>query len=64
MALLQESEERRTLALSAGDMGAWDLDVQTGKYGWDEGNTGLFGVDPDSFVPTCMRQYTRDASSR
>jgi len=51
-ARLRESEERRTLALSAGNMGSWDLDTRTGRYAWDEGQYRIYGVDPTSFVPT------------
>ena len=49
---LRQSEERRSLALSAGDMGSWDLDVETGRYAWDEGQYRIFGVEPGLFVPT------------
>jgi two-component sensor histidine kinase/DNA-binding response OmpR family regulator len=48
---LRQSEERRSLALSAGDMGSWDLEVETGRYAWDEGQHRIFGVEPGLFVP-------------
>src|SRR5215831_5786508 len=46
-ARLIKSEQRRTLALAAGQMGSWDLDVVTGECAWDEGQRRIFGVDPD-----------------
>jgi PAS domain S-box-containing protein len=49
---LRQSEERRSLALSAGDMGSWELDVTTGRFHWDEGQFRLFGVTPGEFEPT------------
>jgi PAS domain S-box-containing protein len=50
--LLRESERRRSLAMSAGRMGAWDWDPATNHYEWDPGLYAIFGVDPKSFVPT------------
>ena len=50
--LLRESEQRRSLAMSAGRMGAWDWDLSTGRYEWDPGLYAIFGVDPASFVPS------------
>ncbi|MDC7786315.1 HWE histidine kinase domain-containing protein [Rhodoplanes sp. TEM] len=49
---LRESERRRSVALAAGQMGAWDWDVRTGDCVWDPGQYRIFGVDPDSFRPT------------
>ena len=49
---LRQAEGSRSLALSAGDMGSWDLDVETGRYIWDEGQHRIFGVEPGGFVPT------------
>src|SRR5216110_207399 len=34
---LLESEQRRSLALSAGSMGSWDWDLSTNHIIWDEG---------------------------
>src|SRR5213082_3127530 len=36
-ARLRESEERRSLALEAGQMGSWDWDVVGGDCRWDKG---------------------------
>ena len=44
---LQQSEERRNLALAAGKMGSWDWDLVRGDCAWDEGQRRIFGVDPD-----------------
>ena len=49
---LRASEERRSIALSAGDMGSWEVDLATGNIDWDEGPYRIFGVDPASFQPT------------
>jgi PAS domain S-box-containing protein len=48
-ARLLESERRRSLALAAGQMGSWDLDVVNGDWSWDEGQYRIFGVDPATF---------------
>ncbi len=46
---LRQSEQRRTLALGAGQMGSWDWDLVKGDWMWDEGHCRIFGVDPASF---------------
>ena len=51
-AQLRESEERRSLALMAGQMGSWELDFETGKHSWDAGQYRIFGVDPKTFAVT------------
>jgi PAS domain S-box-containing protein len=51
-ARLVESEQRRSLAISAGRMGSWDWDWVNGDWMWDEGQFRIFGVDPQSFVVT------------
>jgi len=48
-AQLLESERRRSLALTAGSMGSWDLDPISGEYTWDEGQYRLYGVDRKAF---------------
>jgi PAS domain S-box-containing protein len=52
---LRRSEERRSIALSAGDMGSWEVDLITGGIEWDEGPYRIFGVDPVTFQPTIER---------
>jgi two-component sensor histidine kinase/DNA-binding response OmpR family regulator len=52
---LRRSEERRSIALSAGDMGSWEVDVASGNIEWDEGPYRIFDVDPASFEPTVER---------
>jgi PAS domain S-box-containing protein len=49
---LQQSEDRRNLALAAGKMGSWDWDLARGDCVWDEGQKQIFGVDPGSFEVT------------
>src|SRR5438132_731336 len=51
-ARLLQSEQRRTLALAAGQMGSWDWDIAKGECVWDEGQCRIFGVDPESFAVT------------
>jgi PAS domain S-box-containing protein len=50
--LLRASEERRSLALTAGDMGSWQFDAASDRVEWDEGQYRLYGVDPAAFSPT------------
>jgi len=47
---LTESEQRRSLALLAGQMGSWDWDRVHGDCLWDEGQYRIFGVDPATFT--------------
>jgi PAS domain S-box-containing protein len=49
-ARLLESEQRRSLAIAAGNMGSWDWDWISGDWMWDEGQYRIFGVDPQTFV--------------
>jgi len=51
MRLLQ-SEQGRSLALAAGQMGSWDWDFDSDEWKWDEGQYRIFGVDPQSFHVT------------
>src|ERR1700733_6779438 len=46
---LVQSEQARSLALAAGQMGSWGWDLETDEGRWDEGQTRIFGVDPRSF---------------
>jgi PAS domain S-box-containing protein len=48
-ARLLKSEERRSLALAAGQMGSWEWDPVDGRFVWDDGQYRIFGVDPASF---------------
>jgi two-component sensor histidine kinase/DNA-binding response OmpR family regulator len=48
-ARLVQSEQRRTLALAAGQMGSWDWDVVNGACAWDEGQWRIVGIDPEGF---------------
>ena len=49
---LLQSEQLRSLALAAGQMGSWDWDTVSGKCVWDEGQCRIFGVDPNSYEVT------------
>lgn len=51
-ATLRSSEQGRTLALAAGNMGSWDFSLQTGEWFWDEGQSRIFGVDHAGFEPS------------
>jgi len=48
---LLESEQLRSLALAAGQMGTWNWDAITDEIAWDEGEYRIFGVDPITFDP-------------
>ena len=52
---LRQSEERRSIALSAGDMGSWEVDIVSGHVEWDDGPYRIFGVDRTTFEPTVAR---------
>ncbi len=58
-AQLMQSEQRRSLALAAGNMGSWDWDLATGHYLWDDGHYRIFGVDPQNFMVTPESIRTR-----
>jgi PAS domain S-box-containing protein len=49
---LLASEQGRSLALAAGQMGSWDWDLVNGDWIWDEGQCRIFGVDHASFKPS------------
>src|SRR5436853_1263653 len=49
---LLQSEQLRSLALAAGQMGSWDWDIVNGTCVWDEGQCRIFGVDPNSYAVT------------
>jgi two-component sensor histidine kinase/DNA-binding response OmpR family regulator len=51
MRLLQ-SEQGRSLALAAGQMGSWDFDPVTRECKWDEGQHHIFGVERGRFQAT------------
>ncbi len=46
---LTQSEQGRSLALAAGQMGSWDWDLVTDEWRWDEGQHRIFGVEPCNF---------------
>jgi PAS domain S-box-containing protein len=48
---LMESEQRRSLALAAAQMGSWHWDSASDTYHWDAGLYRIFGVDQASFRP-------------
>ncbi len=45
-ATLQESEERLQLALEAGGLGVWQVDLETGRHTWWPGMERLHGLPP------------------
>src|SRR3984957_9522002 len=51
-ARLLQSEQGRSLALAAGQMGSWGWDPATDEWRWDEGQYRIFGVDPQTFHVT------------
>jgi PAS domain S-box-containing protein len=46
---LLQSEQGRSLALAAGQMGSWEWDIAANRGSWDEGQYRIFGVEPDDF---------------
>jgi len=45
-ASLRHSEERLRLAMAAGQIGTWDLDITTGELFWSEQHFKIFGYEP------------------
>lgn len=54
---LRENEERLRLALEAGRMGAWDVDLSTSATSWDEKEFALLGLDIGSLEPSSEQFY-------
>src|ERR1700719_1518597 len=46
---LVQSEQGRSLALAAGQMGSWEWDIAANCGSWDEGQYRIFGVEPKNF---------------
>ncbi|MFQ3680587.1 MAG: PAS domain-containing protein, partial [Pseudanabaenaceae cyanobacterium] len=53
---LQESEERRRLALELTHTGSWELEVATGNAVWSDSYYRLMGLVPGS-VPACYQTW-------
>jgi two-component sensor histidine kinase/DNA-binding response OmpR family regulator len=51
-ARLRESEQRRSLALAAGQMGSWDWDLVRNDIQWDDGQYTIIGAERASFPIT------------
>src|ERR1700722_7542791 len=49
---LLQSEQGRSLALAAGQMGSWDFDPVSRECKWDEGQHHIFGVERERFQVT------------
>src|SRR5476651_2125315 len=49
---LRRSEERRSLALSAGDMGSWEYDPATNHLEWDTGQHRIYAIAAEIRDPT------------
>ncbi|MFH1419202.1 MAG: PAS domain S-box protein [Planctomycetota bacterium] len=49
---LRKSEERLSLALAAGQMGAWDWDIGSGRITWSEKHARLWGMQAEEFDGT------------
>jgi PAS domain S-box-containing protein len=47
---LLQSERLQSLALAAGKMGSWTLDMVTKECNWDEGQCRIFGLELQSFT--------------
>ena len=46
---VQESEERLRFALEAGQMGTWELNLQTKRVIWSEETERIYGLEPGQF---------------
>jgi PAS domain S-box-containing protein len=49
---LTRAEERARLALEAGDMGTWDLDLVSGVAVWNEAGYRMLGYEPEEVTPS------------
>lgn len=49
---LKQTEQLRSLALAAGQMGTWEWNAQQRTLTWDQGQYQIFGLDPHLFSPT------------
>src|SRR5690349_1030817 len=49
---LLKSEQRRSLALAAGNMGSWNWERANNEFSWDDGQYKIFGLDSREFKPT------------
>jgi PAS domain S-box-containing protein len=49
---LVQTEQGRSLALAAGQMGSWEWEVGSKELKWDEGQYRIFGLDPQRFTAT------------
>lgn len=55
-AVLRANEERLRLAMAAGNMGAWDIDLRTGLIVWDAKQHTLFGRSLDQ-TPRSLEEF-------
>ncbi len=53
---LRESEERLRMAMAAGHMGAWDIDLRSGTMRWDVKQYERFGL-PSHQAPSTLEQF-------
>jgi len=49
---LRRSEQDRSLALAAGNMGSWAFELISGKWFWDQGQSSILGVPHDASSPS------------
>ncbi|MCW5313301.1 AAA family ATPase [Nostoc sp. KVJ3] len=49
---LENSQEQLNLALKSGKIGVWSWDIANDRFDWDEQVYQLFGLTPETFVPT------------
>lgn len=56
---LEESDERFRLALDAGQMGTWELDIVAGRVYWSPQEERMYGIEPGSFSGTLAEYRQR-----
>jgi PAS domain S-box-containing protein len=49
---LKQTEQLRSLALAAGQMGTWEWNAHQKALTWDQGQYQIFGLEPHAFSPT------------
>ncbi|WP_392481869.1 AAA family ATPase [Nostoc sp. C110] len=56
---LEKSQEQLNLALKSGKIGVWCWDIANDLFDWDEQIYQLFGLTPETFLPTSKAILTR-----
>ena len=56
---LEKNRERLDLAIAAGSMGIWDVEIATGRSTWNTTEYGLLGLSPDDIAEPSAELFYR-----